>query len=76
MQCRFPVAFQLVFSVVTIILLFWLPESPRWLAKHGDHEESRAVIARLTGQDIPLNHPEVEKLQDHIQGAIQLELAG
>jgi MFS family permease len=70
------VAFQLLFSVVTIVLLLWLPESPRWLVEHGDHEESRAVIARLTGKDIPLDHHEVTRLHQHIQEAIELESAG
>jgi hypothetical protein len=65
-----------VFSAVTLVLLFWLPESPRWLAKHGDNEESRAVIARLTGKGVALDHPAVTKLYEEIQEANHLESEG
>jgi hypothetical protein len=75
-QWRFPVGFQLVFSVLTIALLFFLPETPRWLAKHGDNEDSRAVIARLFGKNVPLDDPDVNSLYNDIQEAIALESAG
>ncbi|KAL2004764.1 hypothetical protein VTN00DRAFT_3292 [Thermoascus crustaceus] len=75
-QWRFPVGLQLVFSVVTVALLLFLPETPRWLAKHGNQEESRAVIARLAENDIPLDHPDVMKLYNSIQDALSLESAG
>lgn len=75
-QWRFPVGFQLVFSVTTIALLLFLPESPRWLAQHGDHEQSRAVIARLAGRGVPLDDPQVTLLYEEIQEAIRLESEG
>lgn len=61
---------------MTVALLLFLPETPRWLAKHGDYEESRVVIARLAGNDIPLDHPDVMKLYNSIQDALSLESAG
>lgn len=74
-QWRFPVAFQLSFSFVTLSLLFFLPESPRWLAKHGDKEKSTAVIARLIG-DVSTGDPKVIDSYEAIQRAIRLESAG
>jgi hypothetical protein len=75
-QWRFPVGFQLVFSVITISLLFFLPESPRWLAQNGHHEQSRAVIARLAGRGVPLDDAQVTLVYEEIQEAIRLESEG
>lgn len=47
MQWRFPVACQVLFSLIVIILCLFIPETPRWLAKHGRKEEARQTIARL-----------------------------
>ncbi|EON66338.1 hypothetical protein W97_05731, partial [Coniosporium apollinis CBS 100218] len=38
-QFRFPIAFQILFALVTILFMFFLPESPRW-----DHP---VIIAEL-----------------------------
>lgn len=75
-QWRFPVAFQLLFSLVTLGLLFFLPESPRWLAKHGDKDASKAVIARLHGRGVSTADPKVVELYEGIQHANRLESAG
>lgn len=47
MQWRFPVACQILFSGMTILCCSFVPETPRWLAKHGRKEEARHVIARI-----------------------------
>jgi len=47
-QFRTPLAIQIVFAIVTIALIQFLPESPRWLLKHGRVEESRAVLDQLS----------------------------
>ena len=48
MQWRFPVACQCLFSAIVVVLgVLCLPETPRWLAKHGHKEQARDVIARL-----------------------------
>jgi MFS transporter, SP family, galactose:H+ symporter len=49
--------------------MVFLPESPRWLAMHGDHEKARAVLMRVRGttdvdaelQEIELTSARVEK---------------
>ncbi|MCJ1302408.1 hypothetical protein MMC08_005211 [Hypocenomyce scalaris] len=75
-QWRFPVSFQCFFSVIMLPLLLFLPESPRWLAKQGKNEESRAVIARLQGKGVALDDPAVTLLHNEIQEAIAMESAG
>src|SRR5690625_5287335 len=32
---RLPIAFQMVFALGVVVLVFALPESPRWLFNHG-----------------------------------------
>lgn len=47
MQWRFPVACQCLFAGLTIVCCLFVPETPRWLAKHGRKDEARTTIARL-----------------------------
>ncbi|GAA5983286.1 hypothetical protein JCM5350_005868 [Sporobolomyces pararoseus] len=44
---RFPIAFQIVFALITIVLLFAIPESPAWLLRHGHADEARVTIAKI-----------------------------
>ncbi|KAL4863161.1 hypothetical protein BDV12DRAFT_189884 [Aspergillus spectabilis] len=71
---RFPIAFQIFYAVVTIVLLPWLPDSPRWLIQKGRFEEAKAVAARLHDKDI--NDPELVALHEasiqHIQHEVEV----
>ncbi|CAK7905939.1 high-affinity glucose transporter 1 [[Candida] anglica] len=49
---RFPIAFQIVFSVILMGLVFVLPESPRWLLTQHKEAEALAVMAALNGSTI------------------------
>jgi sugar porter (SP) family MFS transporter len=42
---RLPVAIQLFWTVVQSILIFFCPESPRWLVSHGNYAKARSVFA-------------------------------
>lgn len=68
---RFPVAFQAVFSIATIGMVHFLPESPRLLYDKGRTEEADEILCRL--KDLPLSHPEIQKERDAIFAAIALE---
>lgn len=47
-QFRTPLALQIVFALITLAIIQFCPESPRWLLKHGREAESRAVLAQLS----------------------------
>ncbi|MBX7256013.1 MAG: sugar porter family MFS transporter [Candidatus Hydrogenedentes bacterium] len=46
---RWMFASELLPVAVFIVLLAMLPESPRWLASRGRHEEAQAILTRVDG---------------------------
>ncbi|KXG45963.1 Major facilitator superfamily domain, general substrate transporter [Penicillium griseofulvum] len=46
---RFPIAFQIIFLIVLFAVVWFFPESPRWLVKVGREDEARYVLQRLRG---------------------------
>lgn len=44
---RFPLAFQSVLAILTLVTVPFMVESPRWLCLRGRDEEARDVLARL-----------------------------
>jgi Sugar (and other) transporter len=57
-----------------ILLIFragQLPESPRWLIKHGQHAEAISVISAL--DDLPHTDPEVQRTYRAILDTVRVE---
>ncbi|EPQ30069.1 uncharacterized protein PFL1_02186 [Pseudozyma flocculosa PF-1] len=46
-QWRFPLAFQVFFALVTVGLISFMPESPRWLLLQGRDDEALDVLRML-----------------------------
>jgi hypothetical protein len=70
---RFPIAFQLVFSVILFATVPWLPESPRWLLAHGQHEEGLNILAALEGDGATPQDDFVINQRDIILDAVRIE---
>ncbi|EJC98736.1 general substrate transporter [Fomitiporia mediterranea MF3/22] len=51
-QWRVPISLQIVLATIMIFGIGILPESPRWLVKHGRHAEALAIISAMDDKDI------------------------
>lgn len=71
LQWRFPIACQILFSMLVLCCCPFLPETPRWLAKHGKVEEARHTISRLLNKSD--DDPEVKGQLNEILEAINAE---
>lgn len=68
---RLPIAFQILFALFVIFLVFGLPESPRWLYSRGKTEEAREVLGAIFGKDI--NDLYIISEMDSIKEALKIE---
>ncbi|KAL1310484.1 hypothetical protein AAFC00_000774 [Neodothiora populina] len=55
---RPPIAIACFFSIMTMVTVFFLPESPRWLIRKGRVDEARFALCAL--KDQPSDSPEIE----------------
>ncbi|KAL5351307.1 hypothetical protein ACLOAV_003161 [Pseudogymnoascus australis] len=76
-QFRFPIAFQIIFALITMAMMYFLPESPRWLVAHDRSDEASIVLWRLQKNASEINqdsHVIVAELHG-IQYALEEERA-
>lgn len=70
-EWRTPVAFQIILGFILIFGVTFLPESPRWLVKQGQHTKALAVISALDSK--PISHPDVQRTYAGIHEAVSAE---
>ncbi|EMR66782.1 putative hexose carrier protein [Eutypa lata UCREL1] len=57
--------------IFVILLVFGLPESPRYLYKHGRHEEAMEILCQV--YDATPDHPKIAKEHQEILDALKIE---
>ncbi|KAF1952716.1 general substrate transporter [Byssothecium circinans] len=73
LQWRLPLALQLVPCFAMVLLLQWVPESPRWLLLHDRNEEGHEALRRYLGKGLRLDSGTVMQQLMSIRGAIEIE---
>lgn len=58
---RFPIAFQIVFGIVIVVGMWFLPDSPRYLISKGKVQEGEFVLAALSGKEIDDHETQLQK---------------
>lgn len=70
---RLPIAVQIIFALIVIVLVFGLPESPRWLFQHGREDEAMTVLCAVYDKE-PTDEYIINE-RNAIASAIELELS-
>lgn len=66
-----PIVCQIFFAVIVIIMVFGVPESPRWLYYHGKNEEALKVLCDVW--DSAPDGDKVVMMQTEILETLELE---
>ncbi|KAL4959717.1 putative MFS sugar transporter [Aspergillus stella-maris] len=69
---RLPIACQMLFAFLVIILVFGVPESPRYCYQKGRNEEALQILSDVYG--VPKNDPKIQTEQSEILDALAVEL--
>ncbi|GFF45317.1 hexose carrier protein [Aspergillus lentulus] len=70
-QWRAPVGIQLFPALIVFIFINFLPESPRWLIKHGLVEEGTYNLSKL--RNLPVDHSELVFERDAIIASFEAQ---
>ncbi|KAE8146785.1 general substrate transporter [Aspergillus avenaceus] len=71
---RFPLALQIVLSLIVMAFIVVFPESPRWLVKKGRLDEAREILAALADQ--PSDAEEITMALRDIERSLALSGSG
>ncbi|KAL4775156.1 general substrate transporter [Aspergillus nidulans var. acristatus] len=68
---RLPIACQMLFALVVIILIFGVPESPRYCYQKGRNEQALQILSDVYGR--PKDDPKIQAEQTEILEALAVE---
>ena len=68
---RLPIACQMVFAFIVIVLVFGLPESPRYAYQKGRKDEALQILCDVYDRDP--DDPKIQREQADILEALEIE---
>lgn len=68
---RLPIAFQIIFAIIVVVLVTGLPDSPRWLFQRGDRQGAVEVLCMVWDKDE--TDPWIIQEMNAIEQAIEIE---
>ncbi|ESK89756.1 hexose carrier protein [Moniliophthora roreri MCA 2997] len=68
---RLPIAFQIAFTIIVGVLIFGVPESPRWL--YQQHRDDEAIKVLCDVYDLQPGDPAIMRESEDIKEAMRLE---
>lgn len=71
---RFPLAFQILFPLIMLPFIMYLPESPRWLLRKGNRAEAARSFSALSAK--PIGHIVVKDEIEEVERSIELSHHG
>ncbi|KAL1895862.1 hypothetical protein Sste5346_004959 [Sporothrix stenoceras] len=71
---RVPALLQGLPSIIQLMFIYWVPESPRFLMAKDKHEQALAILAKYHGNG-DANHPTVQFEYREIKETIRMEMA-
>lgn len=74
---RFPIGFQLLFPVMVLLGIWFVPESPRWLIRKGRIEKAEAALRSIHRDDKAYDpQPPLREMQVDIDREMEEEAGG
>ncbi|KAI8940718.1 hypothetical protein NX059_001984 [Plenodomus lindquistii] len=70
---RIPIAIQFLWSIIIVVGLFFLPETPRYLIKMDRYEEAAKSLGKL--RRLPVDHPAVVEELNEVQANHTYEMS-
>lgn len=74
---RFPIGFQLLFPIVIIVGIWWVPESPRWLLGKGKAIKAKKSLYQLHRDDKQYDpEPMMRNIQEDLDRDVEMAAQG
>ena len=71
---RWMLGVQALPALIFFVLVFWIPESPRWLVGHDRQEQARGVLQKLQAEHIDASLQEIQQSLRHRDDLVKEKL--
>lgn len=72
---RFTTSFQMLFPLLIIIFMFWVPESPRWLLRKGRRDKAMAALTLIHRDDKSYDTAAAQDEAQILQAGLDAEMS-